>query len=192
MEIFKEKFSENLMALIYIIIGILMFANPKFVCDAVNYIIGALIIVFGIIFVVKLLQNKAIRELSKIELLIAFLCLGLGLYLIFNSNLLVSLLPICAGILIFLDAVSQIMKGFRLKKANLKYWYLNLIIGLIFMIFAIYIVVNATSVSYLVVRLIGLVLIIDGIFEIYTYFRLREYNDSVSVIETEIVTIKKK
>lgn len=189
---FKAKISENLMGLVYIIIGIIMLVNPKFVCDAVNYVIGALIILFGIIFVIRLLQNKDFKQLSKIELLITLLCLGLGLFLIFNSNLLISLLPIGAGVLIFLDAISQIMKSFRLKKNGLKYWYINLLVGLLFLGFAIYIILNATSVTYLIVRLIGLVLIIDALMEFYTYFKLKEYNGTVRVLETEIVAIKKK
>ena len=192
MEFFKEKFSENLMALIYIVIGLLMLINPKFVCDAINYIIGITIIVFGIIFIIKLLQSKGVKELSKIDLLVIFLCLGLGLFLIFNSNLLISILPISAGILIFLDAISQVIKSFKLKKMNVKYWYINLLVGLIFLAFSIYIVINATSVTHLIVRLIGLVLIIDGIIEFYTSFKFREYNNSAVVMETEIVQIKKK
>ena len=191
MKIFREKLGENLMSLVYILAGIIMLVNPKFVCDAVNYIIGGLIIVFGIIFVIRLLQDKDVKQFSKIELLIVFLCIGLGLYFIFNSTLLSSILPIAAGILILLDSISQIMKAFRLKKNKLSYWYINGIVGLVFLAFSIYIIINANSVTYLIVRLIGLVLIIDAIFEFYTSFRLKEYDNSVKVLDTEIVVVKK-
>lgn len=192
MEFFKEKFSENLMALIYIIMGLLMLINPKFVCDAVNYIIGITIMIVGIIFLIKSLQSKGLKRLSKIELLIILLCLGLGLFLVFNSNLLISILPISMGILISLDALSQIIKSFKLRKMNIRFWYINLLVGLIFLLFASYIIINATSITHLIVRLIGLILVIDGIIEIYTCFKFREYNDSMVVMETEIVQIKKK
>ena len=191
MKIFREKLGENLMSLVYILAGIIMLVNPKFVCDAVNYIIGGLIIVFGVIFVIRLFQDKDIKQFSKIELLIVFLCIGLGLYFIFNSTLLSSILPIAAGILILLDSISQIMKAFRLKKNKLSYWYINGIVGLVFLAFSIYIIINANSVTYLIVRLIGLVLIIDAIFEFYTSFRLKEYDNSVKVLDTEIVVVKK-
>ena len=191
MKIFREKLGENLMSLVYILAGIIMLVNPKFVCDAVNYIIGGLIIVFGIIFVIRLFPDKDIKQFSKIELLIVFLCIGLGLYFIFNSTLLSSILPIAAGILILLDSISQIMKAFRLKKNKLSYWYINGIVGLVFLAFSIYIIINANSVTYLIVRLIGLVLIIDAIFEFYTSFRLKEYDNSVKVLDTEIVVVKK-
>lgn len=187
----KEKVSDNLMAFVYIIAGIIMLLNPKFVCDAVNYVIGGLIILFGVIFVVKLLQNKDLKQFSKIELLVVLLCIGLGLFIMFNSSLLTSILPIGAGLLIFLDSISQIMKSFKLKKNNYKLWYINTIVGLIFFGFSLYIILNAASVTYLVIRLIGIVLIIDAIFEFYTSFKLKKYDDNIKVIETEIVEIKK-
>ena len=192
MKSFREKFSDNLINLIYVIAGIIMVVNPKFVCDALNYIVGSLIIVVGIIFISRILQHKEIKSLTKIELLITLLCIGLGLFLIFNSKLLVSLLPIGTGVLIFLDSISQIMKSFKLKKNGLKYWYINLIVGLLFLAFAIYIIVKATSITYLIVRFIGAVLIIDAIMEFYTYFKLKEYNGTVKVIETEVISIKKQ
>ena len=191
MERIKEKISDNLMSLIYIIAGVIMIVNPKFVCDAVNYVIGGLIILVGIIFVIKVLQNKDLKQFSKIELLISLLCVGLGLFLMFNSDLLTSILPIGTGVLIFLDSISQIMKSFKFKKNKFKLWYLNLIVGLALFGFALYIILNAANVTYLAIRIIGIVLIIDAIFEFYTLFKLKEYDNNVKVIETEIVEIKK-
>lgn len=190
MDRLKDKISENLMSLVYIIVGIIMLVNPKFVCDAVNYVIGGLIILFGVIFVIKVLQNKDLKEFSKIELLISLLCVGLGLFIMFNSNLLTSILPIGAGVLVFLDSVSQIMKSFKLKRNKTKMWYINLIVGLIFFGFSLYIILNAANVTYLVIRLIGIVLIIDAIFEFYTSYKLKGYDNSIKVIETEVVEIK--
>lgn len=192
MEGFKVKFYEIIMALVYISIGVLMLANPKFVCDAVNYIIGIIIVVFGLIYLFKLLQNKNVKELSKLELLIGLLCMGFGLYLILNSSLLISILPICAGIIILLDAISQINKSFKLKKVGSKFWYINLIVGLIFFAFSLFIILKASEVTYLIVRIIGGVLVIDGLFEFYTYFKLREYNNSVKVIEAKEVLVKEE
>jgi len=187
----KDKVSDNLMSVVYIIAGIIMLLNPAFVSDAVNYVIGGLIILFGIIYVIKLLQTKDIKEFSKIELLVVLLCIGLGLFIMFNSNLLASILPIGAGLLILLDSISQIMKSFKLKKNKEKLWYINTIIGLVFFGFSFYIIINAASVTHLAIRLIGIVLIINAILEFYTSFKLKEYDKNVKVIETEIVEVKK-
>lgn len=187
----KEKISDNLMSFVYIIAGIIMALNPKFVCDAVNYVIGGIVIFCGVVFIIKLLQNKDLKEFSKIELLVFLLCVGLGLFIMFNSNLLTSILPIGLGLLIFLDSISQIMKSFKLKKNKDKFWYINAIVGLILFAFSLYIILNAANITHLVIRLIGIILIIDAIFEFYASFRLKDYGKNVKVIETEVVEIKK-
>lgn len=191
MEVIKEKFSENLMSLIYIIAGIIMIFNPKFICDAVNYVIGGLVILLGVIYIIKLLQTKDLKQFSKIELLLVLLCFGLGLFIMFNTSLLISILPIGCGLLIFIDAISQIIKSFKLKKNRVKLWYINLMVGLILFAFSLYFILNAKDVTYLIIRLIGIVLIIDAIFEFYTSFKIKRLEKNIRVIDTEIVEIKK-
>ena len=63
-----------------------------------------------------LLQTKQFKQLSRLELLIALMCVAIGLFLIFNSTILLAILPIAAGIIIMLDALIQIGDGFKLKK----------------------------------------------------------------------------
>ena len=62
-----------------------------------------------------------------------------------------------------MDAISFIYNSFKLKKAGYKSWIVNLVVGLIFLAFSIYIMVNAKNISYLLIRFIGGFLIIDAI-----------------------------
>lgn len=187
----ENSFYAVSMAIIYVVIGILMLVSPKFICDAVNYIIGAFIIIVGLTYLFKLLQDKNIREFSKLELLIGFFAIGFGIFLIINSNLLVSILPLAAGIIILIDALSQISSGFKLKKCGNKTWYINILVGVLFLSFAIFVIINAKETSYLIVKLIGAVLMLDGLFEMINFLRMKPYEQtSVKVIEAEIETKK--
>lgn len=181
----KIKNYDSLMILIYIIVGLIMLINPKFISDAINYILGSIIIVFGIVFLFKLLQTKEFKELSKLELLIALLCVAFGLFLIFNSAAVLSILPIAFGIIILLDAVLLIVDGLKLKKYKDKYWYISAIIGLIFLIFAVYIIVNSTKISYLIIRIIGGVLLVDGIIDFLSSARIKKYTKNMLVIDVK-------
>ena len=187
----ENSFYAVSMAIIYVVIGILMLVRPKFICDAVNYIIGTFIIIVGLTYLFKLLQDKNIREFSKLELLIGFFAIGFGIFLIINSNLLVSILPLAAGIIILIDALSQISSGFKLKKCGNKTWYINILVGVLFLSFAIFVIINAKETSYLIVKLIGAVLMLDGLFEMINFLRMKPYEQtSVKVIEAEIETKK--
>ena len=187
----ENSFYAVSMAIIYVVIGILMLVRPKFICDAVNYIIGTFIIIVGLTYLFKLLQDKNIREFSKLELLIGFFAIGFGIFLIINSNLLVSILPLAAGIIILIDALSQISSGFKLKKCGNKTWYINILVGVLFLSCAIFVIINAKETSYLIVKLIGAVLMLDGLFEMINFLRMKPYEQtSVKVIEAEIETKK--
>ena len=179
----KVKNYDSLMILIYVIVGLIMVINPEFVSHAVNYVLGSIIIIFGVVFLFKLLQTKQFKQLSRLELLIALMCVAFGLFLIFNSTILLAILPIAAGIIIMLDALIQIGDGFKLKKYKYKLWYVNLLVGLAFLAFSIFIILKSNDIGLLLIRIIGGVLLIDGIFEFVTDAKIKKINDNVKVIE---------
>ena len=92
-------------SLLYIIIGLIMLLNPKFICDAVNYIIGSLVMLYGIIYLISLYQKREYELLNKFNFLAGVMCISFGVFLILNSSVLMSLIPFCSGVIIFIDSV---------------------------------------------------------------------------------------
>ena len=184
----KFRTSSYAVSIVYIIVGLIMLLNPNFISDAVNYIIGILVIIYGIIYSISLYQKKDTEIYGKFDFLAGIICISFGLFLILNPDILVSLIPFCAGVIIFMDAIRFIVNSIKLKKLDYKSWIVNLIIGLIFLTFAIYIIVNAKNISYLLIRFIGGFLIVDAILDFFTIIRLRknETHTELKVIEAEI------
>ena len=184
----KFKASSYAVSIVYIIIGLIMLLNPNFISDAVNYIIGILVIIYGVIYSISLYQKRNVEMIGKFPFLAGIICISFGLFLIVNPDILVSLIPFCTGVIIFMDAVSFIFNSIRLKKNGFKSWIINLFVGLIFLTFSIYIIVNAKNISYLLIRFIGGFLIVDAILDFFTTIRLKkcEKTTSLEVIEAEI------
>ena len=184
----KLRASSYAVSIVYIIVGLIMLLNPNFISDAVNYVIGILVIIYGIIYSISLYQKRDMGTYCKFDFLAGIICISFGLFLIVNPDILVSLIPFCMGVIIFMDAVSFIYNSIRLKKFGYKSWIINLIIGLIFLTFSIYIIVNAKNISYLLIRFIGGFLIVDAILDFFTVIRLRKFEKTTSleVIEAEI------
>lgn len=173
-------------SILYIVIGLIMLLNPKFVCDAVNYIIGALVMLYGIVYLISLYQQKEFELLNKFNFLAGIMCISFGVFLILNSNVLMSLIPFCAGVIIFIDAIYQIRHSLSLKHLDNKYWWINLAVGIFFLIFAIFVMAKSENISHLLIRFIGGVLIFDAIMDFYTYFALRRFNKkNLAVIEAK-------
>ena len=169
-----------------------MLLNPKFVCDAVNYIIGSLVMLYGIIYLINLYQQREFELFNKFNFLAGVMCISFGVFLILNSNVLMSLIPFCSGVIIFIDAIYQIRNSISLKSLGNRHWWINLVVGLLFLGFAIFIMAKSENISQLVIQFIGAILIIDAIMDFYTYFMLKKgskdmkVTKAVKVIEAEV------
>ena len=182
----RFKSSNYAVTIVYLIIGLIMLLNPVFVSDAVNYIIGILVMLYGIIYTISIYQKKNTEFYGKFDLLGGVLCISFGLFLILNPDVLFSLIPFCVGVIIFMVSITQMYKSVTLKRLGIKRWWITLIIGLILISFAIYIIVNAKNISYLLIRIIGGFLIFDALSDLITsIFINRKLETERLLIETK-------
>ena len=72
----KFRASSYAVSIIYIIVGLIMLLNPNFVNDAVNYVIGVLIIIYGIIYTISLYQKRDIEVPSKFDFVAGIVCVS--------------------------------------------------------------------------------------------------------------------
>ena len=185
----KFRASSYAVSIIYIIVGLIMLLNPNFVSDAVNYVIGVLIIIYGIIYSISLYQKKDVELYGKFDFLAGIICISFGLFLIVYPDVLVSLIPFCTGIIILMDAIRFIVSSFKLKSFGFASWIVNLIIGLTFLGFSIFIIVKAKNITLLMIRFIGGFLIVDALLDFFTEIRFRRYDkkeEKYEVIEAQI------
>ena len=183
----KFRTSSYAVSIVYIIVGLIMLLNPSFISDAVNYVIGILVIIYGLIYSITIYQKKDTEVYGKFDFLAGIICISFGLFLILNPDILVSLIPFCAGVIIFMDAIRFIVNSIKLKKLDYKSWVINFVIGLVFLTFAIYIIINAKNISYLLIRFIGGFLIVDAILDFLTINRLnKKETTNLKVIEAQI------
>ena len=172
MEVLKKfKASACAVMIVYLIVGLIMLLNPSFIGDAVNYVIGALIIIYGIVYCISLYQKKD-ETYNKFDLLAGVLCISFGIFLIIHKDILVSLIPFCMGIVLLMDSISGVIKSFTLKKLNLNRWWIVLVVNMVFLVFSLYIIVNAKSISELLIRIIGGFLIIDALLDFLLTLRI--------------------
>ena len=186
----KFKASSYAVSIIYIIVGLIMLLNPDFVSSAVSYVIGALMVVYGIIYSISLYQKREIEIYGKFDFIAGIMCISFGLFLIFNPNILNALLPFCTGIILLMDAIRFIISGIKLKKFGFRIWCVNFVIGFIFLGFSIFIIAKSQEISLLILRFIGASLVIDAVLDFVTEICYRKTekkkSDKYEVIEAQI------
>ena len=200
MEIFKKiKTYTLLVSLLYVIMGIIMLFNRGFVLDAVNYIVGILVLLYGVIYMARFLGKNAFNTLSKFSLLAGLLCITFGIYILLNPTLLSSIIPFAAGMLLLVDGFGKFRDAMAFKKVDYRRWWIGLVIAILFIGIGIYMIINAFNVSKLVVRIIGGVLIIDAISDLWVYFCYKKYSpkkeekkEIEDVKEAKIIEVKEK
>ena len=195
----KIKMYTLLVSLIYAIIGFIMLLNPQFVLDGFNYVIGILALVYGVIYIAKFLGRKDYNTLSKFNLIIGLVCIIFGVYVLINPTLLSSIIPFAIGLLLIVDGFGKLKDSLTFKKVDYRRWWIGLVIAILFIGIGIYMIINAFNVSKLVVRIIGGVLIIDAISDLWVYFCYKKYSpkkeekkEIEDVKEAKIIEVKEK
>ena len=84
------------------------------------------------------------------------------------------------GVILLMDAITGIIKSFKLKKLDLSRWWILLIINGIFLAFAVYIILNAKGITELLIRFIGGFLIADALVDLLMSLRISK------AVKTEI------
>ena len=185
----KFKASAYAVSVVYIIVGLIMLLNPDFISDAVNYVIGVLVIIYGVIYSISIYQKRNTEMYGKFDLLAGIICISFGLFLILNPDILVSLIPFCTGVILFMDAITFVVNSIALKKIGFASWIVNFIIGLVFLGFSIFIIIKAKDISFLLIRFIGGFLIVDELLDFFTVMRFKKREkktEKYEVIEAQI------
>lgn len=200
MELFKKiKMYTLLVSLLYVVMGLIMLLNPGFVLDAVNYIVGILVLFYGVIYIAKFLGKNSFDTLSKFGLLAGLLCITFGIYILLNPTILSSIIPFAAGMLLLVDGFAKLKDARAFKKSDYNRWWIGLIISILLIASGIYMILNAFNVSKLIVRAIGLILIADALSDLWSYLCYKKYpgkkenkKEIEDVKEANIVEVKEK
>lgn len=182
----KFRASSYAVSIVYIIVGIIMLLNPSFVSHAVNYVIGGLVIIYGLIYSVSLYQKGSGELHGSFDFLAGVICISFGLFLIVYPEVLFSLIPFCTGVIIFMDAVRFVFNSITMRKVGFSLWKLYIIIGLVFLAFAIVVIVNAKDISLLLIRIIGGFLIVDALLDVFMATKLKNKSANQMMIEAKI------
>ena len=104
----KVKGFNYFLPIVYFVLGLLMVIFPETINDIINYIIGGLLMLFGIDYIVRYLSNNKVTTYSKYSLTVGIVPIICGVFLICNPEVLVSIIPFVAGMIILMDAFEKL------------------------------------------------------------------------------------
>lgn len=179
-------------SILFFIFGLLLFLQADAVIRTVSFIIGVILVGLGIVPIANYFKTRNSGFFSSTGLLYGIFSVVAGFIILFNSDILATIIPILSGVWVIINSVNKIQISMELRDQKINFWLVSFIFSVLMLIVGAFLIVNPLKSSLFVAKTIGVVImiyssldIIDSIFiKIKTKKVAKEINDNI--IEVEI------
>ena len=138
----KTIWSENLMSIIFAIVGILMIANTDVVTKIIASIFGIIFIIIGVIKIVDYFVAKGNSDFYNYDFAYGIIAIVIGIITITCSNFIESMFRIMIGIWIIYSAILRLSLSLKLRNANINIWSVSLVLSILMLIGGLYVLLQ--------------------------------------------------
>lgn len=154
-------------------LGVVLAIWPGMSIRIVCMMIGAVIAVFGGWNMINAIRTKDGGLFTSFFTGIGLLLLILGIWLLVIPETIVALFPIIIGVILLIHGVIDFTETIELKNLGYERWIFALLMSILLIGLAIMILVNPFGSVEMVVRVIGFVMIYDGLKDLILSIMLR-------------------
>lgn len=154
-------------------LGLALLLVPDVFLKIACYVIGALLIAWGVLGILGCVRDRAVRLGT---LFLSVVAAGTGIFVISQPETISSILPIVAGLILLLDGLVNIRHGIGLRRFGDSAGISVLIMGIITVAFGAIIFFNPYSTAEWTLRIIGLGLVYSGLSDFVIIFRMNRAN----------------
>ena len=168
MEFLREiKSTLFIMSGLYIVIGLIMLLAPVFVNNLICYLIGALCLILGGLFIYIYISSDVYGPLAYGYLVAAISLIVMGVFIVTSPSLFSSIIPFIAGVILVIDSFTKFQSASGLKRYSYDNWWAISIASVLIFIFGIVLIFNPFESLIVFIRILGLILIIDSISSLF-------------------------
>lgn len=163
------------LAVIYLVVGLVMVIAPASVSNIVCYIVALLLIALGVSGAVTYMRSVVRTPFINLTLFMSILFIIFGVYIYASPEVFASFVPLVIGIFLLLDSANKVQLAFNLKEYNYEDWWHTLVIAIIIFGFGVFLVANPFTMVTLFIRIMGIMLIVDGcsnLLTLYNYYKM--------------------
>lgn len=153
-------------SIFFIVIGLFLILKPETTITTISYVLGAIIMVSGVIFLIKYFSNKDQLGIFSGDLVYGVMSTIFGLILILNPTALAKIIPFILGIWIVISSVTKIQYSLQLKAYENKAWISTMIIAAITFIWGIILLFNPFEGAMVLTQVIGMFILVYAILDL--------------------------
>jgi len=166
MEQFLKKigWTSIITSLSFAILGLIVAYNPNTTFQIISNVLGAILIVYGVIKMLEYLKMKDTNSLYSTELSFGVIGILLGIVVIICSDMIEVMIRVLIGIWIVYSGCMRLGLAIKLQKLNSynRIWVPGLIIAIAMLVCGIYIITSPGA----IMMTIGIIMVIYAVMDI--------------------------
>jgi uncharacterized membrane protein HdeD (DUF308 family) len=166
------KKNSMLSGVVSLIIGAVLAFWPGMAMTAVCRVIGAALLIIGIIYIVMHFTNKEHKMAGSAFLILGILLAALGIWIWSKPAWLITLIPLIVGLILIVDGAMNIMESVVTSRQGYGGWWFSLILAILTIVLGILLVYNPFEAASTVTRIIGIAMIYSGITDLWIVSRI--------------------
>lgn len=160
----KEIKSNDLLLLI---LAIVMIIFPSFINDFLTTVIGGILILFSFLKFYKYYKHE--RNINvKTSLFFGITTLVIGIFILLNKSVIISVLPVISGIIVLLIGIDKLNRAF-LMRSNYGNKYISVLSASIILIaLGIIFITKPVFAADIIVRIVGIIILMNCFYDFFS------------------------
>ena len=147
-------------------LGIIALVNGDLFASSLSIIVGVTLLVIGALTVFGGFITSSFILGSGFKIISGLLTISIGIYFLVNQNSSLLLITTALGLYFLINGIVKFVKSFDLKILKVRTWYLETILGLIYIILGVVLLIFSNSAANVIRILIGIFLLLAAIINI--------------------------
>lgn len=176
MDFIKKKFKSMyrtsvIFSIILCLIGIFLLSKPEVTLHAISYVIGILLIVWGIIPIITFITNKEKESYLEFSFICGVFSCLFGIIIMINPNIIGSIIPFLIGTWMIINGIIKLSYSITLNKESNA--TISIMISIIILICGLLLIFNPFGGAVVLTKLIGVFTIIYSLLDLIECFTLK-------------------
>lgn len=178
-------------SLLCIVFGLILAIWPGVVAGTANYILGSIILVVGIIYLACSLWAKEKNIVTGFGVVFSVILMAIGIFMLLKPEVVFAIFPMIIGGIILIHGIMDLRQSIGLAVSKYDYWWVALIIAIVTIGLGVLLLFNPFSAVELAFRIIGIILIVDGVSDFWIGFQVKKVvpNTDVIVDKKEVLEV---
>lgn len=186
------KWSMILAALAYVVLGAVLLAWPDATSVALCTLLGAVLVGYGVFQVVSFFwKGDGSWSWAVIDLLVGICALALGVFALMRPQAVLSVFPIALGAVVIVDSCVSLKRALQLRELGMTRWWVVCLLAVATALFGIVVVFRPFASLTVLVRIIGGVLVYEGLADLVTVIHVARYTklalEAESAVPGEVI-----